>query len=109
MLHFYTVVTSLVDHDVTDDGGEYAFNATVLGDDLDVDVAASQRAAVVSSSGALDEHLGPVEGAVDSTHRPAEAACRRDGVAGARSPSSYVDVDAFDFAPLVRRHRPFFT
>ena len=47
-------MTSLVDHDVTDDAGEDAVYAVALGDDFDVDEPTTERATVGRCRRALD-------------------------------------------------------
>jgi len=94
-------MTSLVDHDVTDDAGKNAVDAVGLGDDLDVDETTSEWATVRLCPTALDVHRRPVEGAVDTGYRAAEPTCRRHGVFGARKTTTHVDVETINFVPLV--------
>ena len=61
-------MTSLVDHDVTDDAGKNPVDAVALGDDLDVDETTSQRTTVGRCPGTLDVQRGAVQRAVDARH-----------------------------------------
>ena len=61
-------MTSLVDHDVTDDAGKNPVDAVALGDDLDVDETTSQRTTVGRYPGTLDVQRGAVQRAVDARH-----------------------------------------
>ena len=95
-------MTSLVDHDVTNDAGKNAVDAVRLGDDLDVDEATTQRSTVRGYPGALDVHRRPIQGTVDARYRAAEPARRRHGVLGARQTTADVDVDPINLVPLAR-------
>jgi len=95
-------MTSLVDHDVTDDACENAVDAVWFGDDFDVDEPAAQWSTIGRYPGALDMQRRPVEGAIDARHRATEPTRRRHGVLGAWETTTHEDVDTINFVPLVR-------
>jgi len=94
-------VTSLVDHDVTDDAGKDAVDAVRLSDYFDVDEATTQRVTVGVCPVTLDMYRRPVEGAVDTRHRAAEPTRLRHGISGARQSTTHVDVDTINVVPSV--------
>jgi len=96
-------MTSLVDHDVTDDAGKDAVDAVRLSDDFDVDEATTQRTTVGVCPCTLDVYRRPVEGAVDARHGAAEPTCLRHGISRARQSTAHVDVDTINFVPSVSK------